>query len=70
MCLGMAKRCHVIGIVYRRGSKVKYNTCQDVGAEPRDLTSEMKDGDQIVCRATSVFIQPREAPTQSTFDPE
>lgn len=34
------------------------------------LSGELTDGDTVVTRATSIFIQPRTATTQSTFDPD
>lgn len=33
------------------------------------LAGELHDGEQLLCRTTAIFIQPRTAPTQSTFDP-
>jgi acyl-coenzyme A thioesterase PaaI-like protein len=33
------------------------------------MLGELSDGDQIVSTARAIFIQPREAATQSTFDP-
>jgi acyl-coenzyme A thioesterase PaaI-like protein len=33
------------------------------------MTGELSDGDTVVTTATALFIQPRQAPTQSTFDP-
>jgi len=33
------------------------------------LSGELSDGDQVLCRTTAIFIQPRAAATQSTFDP-
>ena len=34
------------------------------------LSGELTDGDIVVARATSIFIQPRTAMTQTTFDPD
>ena len=33
------------------------------------MSGELLDGEQVVTRATAIFIRPRDAPTQSTFDP-
>jgi acyl-coenzyme A thioesterase PaaI-like protein len=46
--------------------------CRVDGRDGRKLylTGEMLDGEQVLCRATSIFIQPKTAMTQSTFDPE
>lgn len=33
------------------------------------LSGELHDGEQLLCRTTALFIQPRTALTQSTFDP-
>ena len=34
------------------------------------LSGELTDDGQVVARATSIFIQPRAAETQTTFDPD
>ncbi len=34
------------------------------------LSGELTDDGQVVARATSIFIQPRQADTQTTFDPD
>lgn len=33
------------------------------------LHGELRNGDTLLCTAKSVFIRPRDAPTQTTFDP-
>lgn len=47
-------------------------TCRVDSREGRKLylSGELTDGDQVVARAVSIFIQPRTAPTQTTFDPD
>jgi acyl-coenzyme A thioesterase PaaI-like protein len=46
-------------------------TCWIEGRDGRKLYlhGELRDGETLLSTAKSVFIQPRDAPTQSTFDP-
>ncbi len=45
--------------------------CRYEGREGRKLflTGELCDGDVVLCRTKSIFIQPKSALSQSTFDP-
>lgn len=43
MCLGMAKRCHIVGLVFLSGKHILYNTPDDAGQPPRPLTQAMKE---------------------------
>ncbi|CAB4886274.1 unannotated protein [freshwater metagenome] len=47
-------------------------TCRIDGREGRKLflSGELADGEHVLARATSIFIQPRQAETQTTFEPD